>query len=208
LGFAQKTWIEISIHHMVSEFLRAERYKFAENQEALSLIDSANVTDPAENHHRLRLLYFIRCALFTEIPPDTRWFEVDPLTRDDFPALHVIARLGWDDPSGRDRNELAETAIRKPQTLREDFQNDAKVILWGHDNDGPFTILEGNHRLTAYAGTMATQALSIPAIVGLSSSYCLWHFADPGFVIANDLWNGQRWGVIPHLPKNFGAERE
>lgn len=46
--------------------------------------------------------------------------------------------------------------------------------LWGHDRSGPYTILEGNNRLTAYESTGRTGKLSLPVLVGLSATYlCL-----------------------------------
>jgi hypothetical protein len=48
-------------------------------------------------------------------------------------------------------------------------------ILWGHDRKGPFTIIEGNHRLVAYASQANKSGLSVPVFVGLSKTPCFWH---------------------------------
>ena len=170
---------------MVLAFLRAERYKFSEPG-ALAIIDKADTQKPLENHQRLRLLFQIRGALLIEIPPDTLWFEVDALTDAELDEIHVISRFAWDDPV--DKNELRNVARRQPETLKTDPSRWPKPIFWGHGKAGPFTIIEGNHRLIAYACDVRHAALSIPVIVGLSPTYSLWHFADPPVMIANDLW--------------------
>jgi hypothetical protein len=36
-----------------------------------------------------------------------------------------------------------------------------RIILWGHDREGSFTIMEGNHRMIAYAGADPRPALDI-----------------------------------------------
>ncbi len=64
---------------------------------------------------------------------------------------------------------------------------DGHIILWGHDKGGPFSILEGNHRLLAYAHAKSRPPLSIEVYVGLSLSRCFWHLADPPHLIGNDL---------------------
>ena len=51
--------------------------------------------------------------------------------------------------------------------------------MWGHDRGGPFTILEGNNRLIAYASTAPRPALEVSVFIGLSKSPCFWHRADP-----------------------------
>ncbi len=194
-------WRPISVHEFVAEFLLSERHKFAAIEHHLSIqltgvtptklfaiIDNPNLTDAFENHLRLRLLYLTRCFLLGEIPPDTQWYEVRNLTDTELRDLHVIARCGWDDPKGADKNELLAVAERKPQTLTKPPASWRRPILWGHDKTGPFTIIEGNNRLTAYASTKPAPGLSVPALIGLSPTPCFWHIHDPARIIANDRW--------------------
>ena len=63
-----------------------------------------------------------------------------------------------------------------------------RIILWGHDSRGPFSIIEGNHRMLAYAHAAPRQPLNLDVCIGLSPSYCYWHFADPGIFLGNDLF--------------------
>jgi hypothetical protein len=100
------------------------------------------------------MLCMIRAPFIGELRADTRWYEVDNLTDEDLPELHVVARCGWDDPSGQDKNELFKVAARrKSELLRELPQSWKPIILWGHGKRGPFTIVEGNNRLVAHAGS-------------------------------------------------------
>jgi hypothetical protein len=59
-------------------------------------------------------------------------------------------------------------------------------ILWGHSKAGPFTIIEGNKRLIAYAATGET-TINIPVLIGLSPMRCLWHILDQAPPIMQDL---------------------
>jgi hypothetical protein len=177
MSLASMVWKRVSVHEVVAEFLLGERHRLAgafSSPSALRLITSANTSDPLENHSRLRLLHLIRRALIGEIPPDTRWYEVRNLTDNQLPELHVLARSVWDAP-GQDKNELfCVAARRRPQRLSAQPSSWHSPILWGHDKAGPFTIIEGNNRLVAYAGT-AARGIAIPVLIGLSPSLCLWH---------------------------------
>jgi hypothetical protein len=191
MGLAQLQWNKTSVHEIVAEYLRAEKDRLAcslspENVRHLApLIEQPDLANPSQNHARLRCLWMIRGRLFAEIPPDTEWFEVRSLSRNHLCNLHVIARCGWDDPD--DQNELYRVAARKPEVLRTAPSQWLRPILWGHARSGPFTIIEGNHRLIGYASSKEQAELSIPVLVGLSPSLCFWHHFDPCGFIANDL---------------------
>jgi hypothetical protein len=193
MSLADMTWRRISVHHVVAEFLRNEPHRLAlalspASQARLApMITSPNIGDAAENHARLRLLHLVRRQLIGEIPPDTQWHEVRNLTDSELAELHVIARSGWDAP-GQDNNELLRVAARMPRPLLGPPTNWPAPILWGHDKAGPFTIIEGNNRLVAYASTSPRAGLAVPVLVGLSPTPCLFHVFDPRACIANDLW--------------------
>jgi hypothetical protein len=105
-----QAWRPILIHEVVAEFLLSERHKPAKllPPESMTVVDKPNTHDPIGNHFRLRLLYYFRCFLIAEIPPDTQWFEVRYLTDHELGELRVIGRCGWDDRS--DENELLKVA--------------------------------------------------------------------------------------------------
>jgi len=181
------TWTPASIHNVVAEFIASEPNRYTGLPSAWqAVIDHPDTTDPRQNHLRLRLLYYARLELMAEIPPDTTWHEVHALTEHDLGDLRIMARCGWDTPS--DRNELLLAARRLPkEPLRAVPSSWKKPILWGHDVHGPWTILEGNHRLMAYAANDMPAPLSVPVLLGLSPTPCLWHLPDEPGMLANDL---------------------
>jgi hypothetical protein len=193
MSLADMIWKRVSVHRVVAEFLRNEPHRLeltlspASHARLAPLIASPNLGDPAENHARLRLLYLIRRPLIGEIPPDTQWHEVHNLTDNELAELHVIAHSGWDAP-GQDRNELLQVAARMPRTLSGPPSSWPPPILWGHSKAGPFTIIEGNNRLTAYAAASPRPRLAIPVLVGVSPTPCFFHIFDPTAWVANDLW--------------------
>jgi hypothetical protein len=117
----------------------------------------------------------IRNVFVVEIPPDTEWYEVKSLTDTELSELHVVNYQDWNDPA--DKNELTKVAVRKPLELRERPESWEQCILWGHDKKGPFAIIEGNNRLTAFVAS-GRSGLNIPIFVGLSSMRCVWHILD------------------------------
>jgi hypothetical protein len=193
MSLAEKDWTRVSLHKVIVTFLRSERVRVESAcansklprelwSDALSsILEKPNTEDPEENRTRLRLLYLIRHLFVLEIPPDTEWWEVCSLTDKELEELHVVNHEGWNDPA--DRNELRKVAERKRIELRAEPSVWEPAILWAHDMHGPFTIIEGNNRLTAYAGSGRT-GLKMPVLVGLSPMRCIWHIFDkPEFLI-------------------------
>lgn len=189
MSFENKNWVQSSVHNMVASFLRAERHHYEcldDFDRFSSWIDRPDISCPDQNHARLRMLYYKRKRLVGEIPPDTVWYEVSYLTEQDLDWLLVIARCGWDDPGHM--NELRKVAVIKMLSLTIPPSEWQPIILWGHTEQGPFTILEGNHRLAAYCWSQTDEPLKVPVIVGLSPTPCLWHKPDPELVLLNDMW--------------------
>jgi hypothetical protein len=173
----------VTLHCVVLAWLRAERHKWASKRPAL--LDDPDLDSPTENRHRLRLLYAIRGFFVMEIPPDTVWYEVRNLQHAHLGELHAIDIAGWTDRA--DRNEIVKVAMRKPSPLRKPPPEWELPILWGHSRAGPFTILEGNTRLSAYAGSGLSD-LDIPILVGLSPMMCLWHIHDACGPLMQDMY--------------------
>jgi hypothetical protein len=192
MSLAGMIWKRVTVHEVVAVFLQSEAHQLvavlspASAARLMPMITSPNTNDPLENLARLRLLHLIRRHLIGEVPPDTRWYEVRNLTDNELSELHVISRCGWD-AAGQDNNELLRVAVRRPQPLLGQPSVWPPPILWGHNKAGPFTIIEGNNRLVAYAAT-AARGIAIPVFIGLSPSLCYWHIFDQCSVIANDLW--------------------
>jgi hypothetical protein len=171
----------ITIHHVVLEFLRGERTKIKLPQ-GTPLLDGPNLSDPIENHQRLRLLYhpqkLARFIFMLEIPADTCWWEVHGLTQNELDELHVSARHTKDWDVGRYKLKNVAAAVQIPLTSPPSSWP-GRVILWGHDWKGPFTIMEGNHRLLAYAAAHTRPPINLDVYVGISPSFCFWHCDDP-----------------------------
>jgi hypothetical protein len=171
----------ITIHHVVLEFLRGERTKIKLPQ-GMPLVDGPNLSDPVENHQRLRLLYHNqnlgRAIFMVEIPTDKCWWEVHGLTENELDELYVSARHNkhWN-VGGYKLNNVA-AAVQEPLTSTPSSWA-GRIILWGHDWKGPFTIMEGNHRMLAYAAAKTRPALNLDVYVGISPSFCFWHCDDP-----------------------------
>lgn len=178
-------WVPVSVHEMHARFLQAERAKFVVGVPAwrtADLLDVPDVTDARENAERMRLLYQGRRHLLGEIPPDTKWFDVRFLRSEHVRELRAIGRS---DPTYDDAG--ANLFAIKGEPLRESPLDWGPIVLWGHSKPGPFTILEGNHRLLAWTSS-ARYDFSIPVCVGLSNSFCRWHLADPDVPVLHDLW--------------------
>ena len=191
MALAAEVWQQISVHDMVTEFLRSERHKPASLLPSadMGVVDRPDTSNPAENHLRLRLLLYFRCHLLHELPPDTQWFAVDSLHDDELDELLVLARCGLDNLAVN--NELAQVVKDKAPALASPPSSWRKPILWGHDREGPFSIIEGNHRLLAYAS--APQGVSIPVLVGVSPTPCFFHLPDPPNMLVNYLWHPSSW---------------
>ena len=194
MALADMEWTKISIHHVVLEFLRGEQKttKFPTPADWQPVIDNPDLSGPLENQKRLRLLYIPRAEFMIEIPADTTWWEVHSLTENELGELYVSAKHNpdWDGPG----NRLERVAAAIP-VISLDAPPSAwpgRIILWGHDREGPFSIMEGNHRMLAYAQAALRPPIKLDVYVGLSPSYCYWHHADPNFCVGTDLFSRER----------------
>lgn len=179
-NLSDEKWTRTTIDAVHLAFLSAERQTIevldSEKLRCNFLIESPDLNNQKENDERKRLLYSWRGPVLSKIPSDTRWFEVNSLRSHHFSQLHAIGgNCGWD--SVNDNNQIFDVAKRIPFEL--DITNPPSnwdhPIIWGHTENGPFTIIEGNHRLVALAGSKLVSDIEIPIYVGLSSSVCCWH---------------------------------
>jgi len=166
------------VHHMHLAFLTAEFDKVADTMSSDAvLVTTPDLRDPEQNQRRRDLLYRRRERLLAYVPESTEWFEVHYLERHHLPQLRAINFGSWSSPRV-DENELPKVAHRRRIPLLVTPTEWPPPILWGHGRHGPFTLLEGNNRLTAYAGVAKPQPLHITAVVGLSADRCCWHLPD------------------------------
>ncbi len=179
MALSEQQWTSVAMHEPFLAFLRAEWDKWSAITRWVDsrLVSHANTSDNAENILRVHLLSAVRGPLLQHLPQDTQWFEVKWLQDEHLEELRVIARCGWDDPA--DKNEVLKVGARRPQQLSKDIASWDPPLIWGHSKAGPFTILEGNNRLTAYVTTVKRSAgLRLRCYVGLSVNPCIWHLAD------------------------------
>jgi hypothetical protein len=178
-------WTDVTVHHVIAGYLASDRGHFSHfPQRWRSIISNPNFDDLSENHLRLRLFYIKSAVVWSEVPPDTKWYEAT-LTEADIDLLYVSAGHNpqWDEVG----NKLVAVSRHAPEPLKAPPDTWERVILWGHSKDGPFTIMEGNHRMIGWVGANSRPPLNIKAYVGLSPSYCYWHYADPDCQLAQGL---------------------
>lgn len=132
--------------------------------------------------------------LFLRFIPPCDWFRVSITRASEVLALRLIQEESWTDPSQTLPRELGERAdlSRVPAHhaervrelgLRSDLHSliDERVVLFGHQAEGPLTILDGNHRLLSLAHRLMAgheHLTPFQAFVGLSEGPCRWH-GDP-----------------------------
>jgi hypothetical protein len=185
MALADQRWTRVFAHEMVLEWCRSERdtrlVKEVPPHEMPAvdeLLRSGDLADPSANTKRLEWLWRIRGGLLQRIPRDTEWHDVRQLTDAELDELRVIYRCAWDDLRSH-RNELLQVATLKKEPLTTPPDDWQRPILWGHSSAGPFTIIEGNHRLIGYASQSPPPGLRAPVLVGLSPSPCVaWHILD------------------------------
>ena len=174
------------------------------------LVRTPDLSNAAENSARRSLLFLRRGAMWRELPADTQWFDVE-LGRQDLNRIRVFPRAHWRKLAREsfyltdvvefirargkqldDNNSQGEfySRLRALDTLISKKAVNTTVLLIGIDENGPLTILDGNHRVTA---AMLASPATVPErfrfICGLSSSmvqccwyrtnlFSLWHYAS------------------------------
>jgi hypothetical protein len=190
MRLSEMKWRRISVHEMVLEWLRADRDTnvaplLTAVPEMVKLLDEPNLSDNVENLERLRVLYMSgRWIFLFEIPPDTEWYEVEHITDEVLNELYTVNYADWNHADGT--NELAKVAEWRKLIVTSEPSTWKSLILWGHSKDGPFTIIDGNHRLTAYFAS-GRSGLKVRAVVGLSPMGCLWQRSDGCMPLIQDI---------------------
>jgi O-antigen/teichoic acid export membrane protein len=187
----------VAEHEVIAEFLRNDFdcAEFAQYRHTLhSVVATPDVEDDEENSVRRALFNVRHGQLWRELPNDTQWFEAE-IRPDDLDRLQVFPRAQWrrlavgnyalpqiaqrvlDERYRQRTNETFLDKIDDLRThLRQDFVGGA-VLLIGVSEGGPFTILDGNHRLVAAMLTSHDSLKRFRFFCGLSSrmARCCWH---------------------------------
>jgi hypothetical protein len=129
------------------------------------LVQQPDLKSARENALRRALLFLRRGAMWRELPADTQWFEVE-LTSEDLSRIRFFPRAQWrrvakgnfylTDVVDRLRVMVAEASedpfllhLRRLSTPGPQQSVNPSVLLIGVNEQGPLTILDGNHRIAA-----------------------------------------------------------
>jgi len=158
------------------------------------LVTTPNFEDRSENQVRRALLNIRHAALWREIPRDTRWYEAE-IRIQDLPRLRVFPRAQWRKLALGDfgitgvarrvlderyREYATEEFRDKIHDLRGQMHQGSvpeAVLLIGLNDRGPFTILDGNHRLVAAMLVSPDLLAQFRFYCGLSPNMnqCCWY---------------------------------
>jgi O-antigen/teichoic acid export membrane protein len=182
---------------VIANFLRSEFHhpEFEEyRQEFNRVVAHPDLQNPRENGLRRALLFLRRGAMWRELPADTQWFEVE-LTAEDLSRVRFFPRADWrrvaqgnfylTEVIARLRVLVTENShdrfLRHLQRLSTSLHEDSvqpTVLLIGVSEQGPLTILDGNHRMAAAMLAQSPAAMArFQFICGLSPQMvrCCWY---------------------------------
>ena len=197
LGFVKIR--RVSEPEVIAEFLKAEFYQpeFDPYRETYGdLVATGDISNELENSIRKTLLFRRRGRLWRELPRDTQWWQIE-LQPADMPRVRAFPRKQWRKFAegdfyltrmiGRIRSAIESDASvfsEKMRSVAVDLQENRvpnSVLLIGVDENGPLTIIEGNHRMAA-AMLVSPDAVSqqFRFYCGLSPhmTQCCWYRTD------------------------------
>ncbi len=191
----------VSEDEVISEFLKSEFYQpeFDRYREQFrEIVTHPDLSNPAENELRRALLYRRRGRMWRELPVDTEWWQVE-LRTSDLARIRVFPRNHWrklangnfyltemvDHIRARVGSHPSDTFVAKLRSLSDELasapEHDSSVLLIGLDEEGPLTIIEGNHRMAA-ASLVSPQDIHLrfQFLCGFSPRMieCCWYQTD------------------------------
>jgi O-antigen/teichoic acid export membrane protein len=186
---------EVMAEFLKSEFHHSEFEQY--RQQFDRLVNDPDLSSSTENAVRQALLFLRRGAMWRELPPDTKWFEVE-LTAEDLARIRFFPRAQWRrvadgsfylvDVVERIRRKLDRSAqgefFDKLRRLSYSVQDDVvsrTVLLIGADPRAPLTILDGNHRMAVAMLSQSDAAWGqFRFICGLSPEMirCCWYYTN------------------------------
>src|SRR3990167_1029489 len=152
-----------TINHVIHAFVQAEAHKLVDLPDNYAaMIATPDFESLAENLTRSSILtHLLKRSVLSRVPSDTQWYESE-LSKEDASLVLTIADPYW-------------VSLAAHRTRPMEDREWIRPILFGHDGDGPWCILEGNHRLTAWVNS---EKESVPVYVGISAQACPWHWLD------------------------------
>ncbi len=187
---------QVPEEEVIAEFLRTDfsSPEFELYQSLARLVTDPDLEDSAQNELRRALFYIRHGALWRELPQDTRWFEV-AIRRKDLARTYVFPRAHWrrlaagnfaltevvqhirTEPSKNIADEAFRAKMRSLRSLIDQNAELGAILLIGQNEKGPFTILDGNHRMAAAMLLSSDAAQRFRVFCGLSSRMdrCCWY---------------------------------
>jgi O-antigen/teichoic acid export membrane protein len=189
----------VSEDEVIAEFLKNDFRcpEFQDYQEVAGrLVTTPALDDASENRVRRALLFVRHGPLWRELPPGTEWFRAE-INAADLQRIRVFPRAQWRKLAGGDfsitqvaqrivderhSSRTPEAFRAKIEDLRTHFQTfgapvPGAVLLIGLSESGPFTILDGNHRLLAAMLASPDAVNRLEFFCGLSPkmAQCCWY---------------------------------
>ncbi|HUY93839.1 MAG TPA: oligosaccharide flippase family protein [Terracidiphilus sp.] len=185
-----------SENEVIAEFLKSDfhRHEFDEYKEPFGdLVLHPDLDNPDDNARRRALLFIRHLALWKELPVNTDWYEVE-VNESDLSTIRIFPRAQWRKVARnnfsateiaigmRERSHLLDNSFVSKidaigRRLGRDASGFAAVILIGVNENEPFTVLDGNHRLIAAMLASPMRLSKLRFLCGLSPrmSECCWY---------------------------------
>lgn len=188
---------QVTEDEVMAEFLKSDfnNPDFEDYREALAtLVNHPDLTNPVENAKRRALLFIRHASLWRVLPEGTEWFEV-ALRPDDLERIRAFPRAHWrkvakgdfaitevvrELAAGGGQSVVDQGFVQKILEIRNWLEQDVEagaVLLIGVSESGPFTVLDGNHRLAASLLASVEPAKRFRVYCGLSPrmGQCCWY---------------------------------
>lgn len=186
----------VSQDEVIAEFLKSDFHHtlFRKYHDPLkSIVLEPNFSSSLENAKRRALFFMRHLALWSELPSDIEWHEIEikdanlrqirvfpraqwrRVGRGNFCIADVVERLSLEHPTLNDPFRSKLESIRE-RLLRDD-PDVTPVIMIGVGEHAPLTVLDGNHRLVAAMLGPVSAVGKLRFFCGLSPKMiaCCWY---------------------------------
>ncbi|MHB2009225.1 MAG: lipopolysaccharide biosynthesis protein [Acidobacteriaceae bacterium] len=185
----------VTENEVVAEFLKSDcnNPAFREYQEALrKIVLNPDLDDAGENAKRRALFFMQHLALWRELPAGTEWYELE-VKEEVLDRIRAFPRAQWRKIAQGNfsmtgiaecmrtrQNALDRRFLAKIAEIQDRLQKDTdlgSVVLIGMNESGPFTVLDGNHRLVAAMLASPSRVHRLRFLCGLSPrmTECCWY---------------------------------
>src|ERR1035437_6972700 len=189
----------ISEDEMVSLFMRSQASSPRVNKTIIAalnrdgketaLVEAPDTSNDEDNRYRQELLtmtrgYESRTKLFTGFPNDVTWHWGE-ITKEELRKLKYIDYPYWAEISGGTRaaddaaknEEVSENLhISQLVSALQRGERFLPLIIVGTSENSSLVVLDGHHRLTAYASKWSLVPETIRVMVGFSPDMDKWKF--------------------------------